>query len=82
MAGSSTQSDTTYGTYIHNVPTALLHEHEGEKVLKDALAKIYPNGATCTQSGDSITVIATNTTSSGPVDLTQFLQDCGALRQK
>ncbi|KAF5679444.1 hypothetical protein FHETE_861 [Fusarium heterosporum] len=81
MTGSSSQSETTYGTYIHNVPAALLHDHEGVKVLKDALAEVYPNGVTCTQSGDSITVIATNSSSSEPVNLTQFLQDCGALKQ-
>ncbi|KAM0245830.1 hypothetical protein ACHAP5_005150 [Fusarium lateritium] len=82
MAGTSSQSgNRTYGTYIHTFPAALLNETNGMQALNDALVVIYPNGATVTNDGVSVTVIITNAVSPEPELLKELLQDSGVLKK-
>jgi hypothetical protein len=82
MAGSSSQSDNrTYGTYIHTFPASLLIETNGMQALDNALTAIYPNGASATNDGVSVTVIIANVTSPEPELLKELLQDSGVLKK-
>lgn len=81
MAGSSQNDNRTYGTYIHTFPSSLLMEGNGMQALDNALAVIYPNGASAVNDGAAVTVIVTNAASSEPEDLKELLQDNGTLKK-